>query len=184
PPSPDQLGDSGYGLPSLDQVDEAKEAPGLFSLRGAGDTAISLARGVGTGIQGFTDLAGTDNSVSEAIDEGIDWISALESPGRRAERERRSRIIKEAEASGSITKEIGAYLGSFAEAPLDTLVEAVGTTAPTLLAAFLPGGQTAVAARLGLTGAVGAAQGAGFTKRSIADSTEQGLLEAGASPEE
>lgn len=184
PLAPDQLGDDGFGLPVLDPAAERKEAPGLFSLRGAADSAIAGARGIATGVRGFTDLAGTDNPVSEAIGEGMDWISELESPERKAERQRRAQIIKEAEASGSITREIGAYLGSFAEAPLDTLLEAVGTTAPTLLAAFLPGGQGAVAARLATTAGIGAAQGAGFTKRSIADSTEQGLLEAGASPQE
>lgn len=48
--------------------------------------------------------------------------------------EARSEIIKVAEESGSTWEEVKAYAGgSFAEAPIDTTLNALGTSAPTLV---------------------------------------------------
>src|SRR5690606_31638817 len=157
------------------------EGPGL--LRSVGDSGVALARGVVSGVRGITDIAGTDNTVSQALGRGIEFLDTLESPERRAERQRRAQLIKQAEETGEVGREVAAYLGSFVEAPLDTILEALGTSAPTLAAA-LASGPVGVGARLAMSGTIGGVQGAGFAKRQIAESVEQGLIEAGVAPEE
>lgn len=75
-----------------------------------------------------------------------------------------------------------AYAGSFAEAPIDTTLNALGTSAPTLVAGLLTGGGAvpAIAARAAQVG-LGAAQGLGGIKGQIHESVKQKHLEAGGS---
>lgn len=160
------------------------DAPKPSAFEGVKDSAIALGTGVTQGIGMLANVAGADNAVSRTMDDATKALSEYESPYRKAEKQERARKIKEAEESGSTLKEVGAYLGSFAEAPLDTTLNALGTSLPTLAAGFIPGaGQAAVAARVAQLG-LGAAQGVGAVKGQIFDEVKQARKEKGATEED
>jgi hypothetical protein len=133
-----------------------------------------------------SDAAGAGNAVSRLIGKGIQAAEDLESDHRKAQKQERAQTIKAAEDSGSTWQEVKAYAGSFADAPLDTTLNAVGSVVPTLAAAALTGA-TSTAAQLAARAApmvIGAVQGAGAVKGGIYDGVEQRHLEAGATPEQ
>ena len=143
PAKPKLLSDSDIGF----------EAPKPSAFESVKDSAIALGTGVTQGIGMLANVAGADNAASRTMDDATKAMSEYESPFRKAEKQERARKIKEAEASGSTLKEVGAYLGSFAEAPIDTTLNALGTSLPTLAAGFIPGAGQAAA------GGFGAAEG-------------------------
>lgn len=167
----------------FDNPEFGKE-PGV--LRSAGDSAVALGTGVIQGVKMFSDLAGAGNAVSRGLESVSKSVDDLTSPFRKAERQERARKIQEAEATGSTWEEVKANVGSFAEAPLDTTLNALGTSAPTLAAAALSGGTSIplqIAARAAPV-AIGAMQGAGAAKGQIYEAVEQQHLKAGATPEQ
>lgn len=149
------------------------------------DTGLALGQGVVQGAQMLTNIAGADNAVSRTLGTAAQKLASVESPERRAEKQARAQKVDAAEKSGSLFNEISANLGGFAEAPIDTTVNALGTSLPTLAAAALTGGGS-VAAQLGarvLPGLIGGAQGVGAVKGAIYDTvknklTGQGMTEA------
>lgn len=155
-------------------------------LRSAGDSAIALGSGLVQGVQMLTNVAGADNAVSRALGGAVETMRGWESPERQAERAERAEKIREAEKSGSTWEEVKAYAGAFADAPIDTTLEALGTAAPTIAGAALTGGGSAamqLAARAAPV-ALGAAQGVGAVKGEIHDAVEQQWKATGASDEE
>ncbi len=162
----------------------APQAPSLA--RSVGDSAIALGTGVAQGVKMVSDAFGADNAVSRLMGKGIQAAEGLESDYRKAEKQARARKIKDAEDSGSTWEEVKAYAGSFADAPLDTTLNAVGSVVPTLAAAALTGGGSAAAqlAARAAPMAIGAVQGAGAVKGGIYEAVEQRHLEAGATPEQ
>ncbi|QXW17422.1 PLxRFG domain-containing protein [Comamonas aquatica] len=162
----------------------APQAPSFG--RSVGDSAIALGTGVAQGVKMVSDAFGADNAVSRLMGKGIQAAEGLESDYRKAEKQARARKIKEAEDSGSTWEEVKAYAGSFADAPLDTTLNAVGSVVPTLAAATLTGGGSAAAqlAARAAPMAIGAVQGAGAVKGGIYEAVEQRHLEAGATPEQ
>ena len=148
--------------------------------RAVGDTAVAAGAGALTGAQLLANAAGADGRVAQRLGDAADFVRGFESAERRAERQTRAEKIREAEESGSTWEEVKANVGAFTEAPIDTTVEALGTSVPTLAAAALTKGRAR-----GFVGAgVGAAQGAGAVKGSIYDAVEQEALATGESPEE
>jgi len=162
----------------------APQAPSLG--RSVGDSAIALGTGVAQGVKMVSDAFGANNAVSRLMGKGIKAAEGLESDYRKAEKQERARKIKAAEDSGSTWEEVKAYAGSFADAPVDTTLNAVGSVVPTLAAAALTGGGSAAAqlAARAAPMAIGAVQGAGAVKGSIYDAVEQRHLDAGATPEQ
>jgi len=152
------------------------------TLRSLADSGIALTRGVLTGGKMVSDAFGAGNVVSEGLKSGIDFVSEYESPARIAEKQERARLIQEADASGSTWESIKAYLGTMKDAPIDTVLEAIGTMGPTVAAALVPGGQAVLGARLGAA-VVGGVQGAGVVKGSIYEVVEQKLKDSGATEE-
>ena len=154
--------------------------------RSVGDSAIALGTGVAQGVKMISDAAGAGNAVSRLIGKGIKAAEDLESDQRKAQKLARAQTIKAAEDSGSTWEEVKAYAGSFADAPLDTTLNAVGSVVPTLAAAALTGGGSAAAqlAARAAPMAIGAVQGAGAVKGGIYDAVEQRHLDAGATPEQ
>lgn len=154
--------------------------------RSVGDSAIALGTGVAQGVKMISDAAGAGNAVSRLIGKGIKAAEDLESDQRKAQKLARAQTIKAAEDSGSTWEEVKAYAGSFADAPLDTTLSAVGSVVPTLAAAALTGGGSAAAqlAARAAPMAIGAVQGAGAVKGGIYDAVEQRHLDAGATPEQ
>lgn len=161
------------------QTEEASSA------RYAADSALALGQGGVQGTQMLTNVAGADNKASRTLGSTAQKLASMESPYRRAEKQNRARLVDEAEKSGSLLKEIGANLGGFAEAPLDTTLNALGTSLPTLGVAALTGGGS-VAAQLGarfLPGLMGGAQGVGAVKGAIYDTVSNKPL-PGETPEQ
>ena len=144
------------------------------------DTAVAVGSSAVTGAQLLANAAGADNAVAQKLGDAADYVRGFETVARREERAARAAKIKAAEESGSAWEEIKANVGAFAEAPIDTTVEALGTSLPTIAAAALTRGKV----RAPVAGALGGAQGAGAVKGSIYDAVEQEHLAAGATPEE
>lgn len=152
--------------------------PASFSEKAA-DTAIALGSGLLGGAKSLTDVFGADNSASQFLGEQSKNVDSYTSDERKSERAASQEKIRQAELYGSAWDEIKANIGAFADAPIDIVVGAVGSSAPTLLSMFIPGlGQTA-AVRLVMGGAMGAAQGTGAGKGSIYEAVENKLLESG-----
>ncbi|WP_120967051.1 phosphoribosyltransferase [Comamonas sp. lk] len=166
----------------FDDPEFGKEAPSPGLLRSAGDSAIALGSGITQGVKMLTDVAGADNSASRVLGKATDALTDLASPYTKAKKQERAAKIKAAEDSGSTWEEVKAYAGSFADAPLDTTLNALGTSAPALAAGLLSGGAAvpAIAVRAAQVG-LGAAQGLGGIKGQIHESVKQKHLEAGAS---
>lgn len=144
------------------------------------DTAVAAGSGAVTGVQLLANAAGAGNAVSQKLGDAADYVRGFETEARREERAARAEKIKKAEASGSTWEEVKANVGAFAEAPIDTTVEALGTSLPTIAATALTRGKL----RAPVAGAMGAAQGAGTVKGAIYDAVKQQHLDAGATPEE
>lgn len=143
------------------------------------DNLLGAASGVVTGAKLLTDTFGADNRVSQALGDTTKALTDSQSQYRKDQRQERAFEIKNAEASGSTWNEIVANVGGFLEAPVETTLNALGTSAPTLLMAVIPGLGQAQAARLILQGATGAAQGVGAAKSGIYDSVRDELIATG-----
>lgn len=149
------------------------------------DNLLGAASGVVTGVKLLSDTFGADNRVSQALGDTTKALMDNQSQYRKDQRQERAFEIKNAEASGSTWNEIVANVGGFLEAPVETTLNALGTSAPTLLMAVIPGLGQAQAARFILQGAAGAAQGVGAAKSGIYDSVRDELIATGKySPDE
>lgn len=162
----------------------ARPIPSRSTFEAVADVALGLASGVTAGASMVASVAGADNPVAEGLNEATKSLTGMQSEERQAQRAARARTIAAAERSGSTIEEIAAFAGSFAEAPIETVMNAVGTSAPTLLTAFITGLAPATAARFVAAGAVGAVQGAGAVKNAIYEAVEKKLVEAGVDKEE
>ena len=178
------------GFAQQEATPEQVEDPSF--LRSAGDTAIAATTGATTGVKMLSDVFGASNPVSETLGSFRKWQQEGLSDYRQAELRERAKLIEEAEQTGGVGDQVGAYMGHMADAPFDTMVNAAGTALPTILAAIFTGGASAgaqagtAAARLSIaiapkvaTIAVGGAQGAGAAKGEIFDAVKQGLMESG-----
>jgi hypothetical protein len=158
-----------------------------FSLK---DTARAAQQGLYGGLQSLTDLFGAGNVVSKDLAELQQEAAGKMSEERKAEIARRELLKKKAE--GNTWEEIKATVGGFAEAPLQTSIGALASSAPIIASAFIPGGQPAAAA--GLTGraalgaralaaaksptaGIGALMGVGGQKGQDYEAVKQALLE-------
>ncbi len=158
------------------------EAPGF--LRSTADTGVALAKGGALGVKMLSDAFGADNPVSNMAGKAVDAIGSLESNYSKWEQQQSAAEMKAAEDSGSAWEEVKAAGKAFARRPIDFTAEALGTSLPTLAAAFLPGGQGAAIVRIGAMLGLGGAQGAGSVKGNIYDAVKGEWVKAGATPEE
>ena len=148
------------------------------------DIARSLGIGVVGGAKALTDVFGAGSTASEYLGETARELQKGLTPARQAEIAKRQELEKRAAESGDTLKEVKTFLGGVAEAPLQSLVQGVGSSAPTLLAslAAIPAGAPAgLALGVGIISraALGAAQGVGEQKGSILDEVEQAYIKAG-----
>jgi len=157
----------------------AKPPPKTGVLRGIGDTAISLGQGVVGGVKSLVDVGGTGTKASRVLGDIGQAMEGAYSPARAAERQARQATVEEADASGSTLKTITSRLGGFAEAPIDTLAQGIGSMAPTLIGAIATKGKS-IAPRLG----IGAGMGVGSIKGGNYDAVKGEALKAGRSEAE
>lgn len=143
------------------------------------DSARALGGGIVGGVKMLSDTFGAGNSISRALDDVQKAIQDGVSDERKTEMQADQQALSHAELYGSTFDEIKAGARMFANAPFDTTLNAIGSSAPTLLTLVIPGANAAMATRLIAVGAMGAAQGAGVAKGSIYDGVRDGLINAG-----
>ena len=177
-----------------EQVYGPKEEPKSAGFS-AKDLALSAGQGLAGGLQSLSDLAGAGNVVSKKL--GALQQSAAEAmtPERQAEIARREEIKKKAE--GDTWEEIKATLGGLAEAPLQTGIQALASSAPIIAGSFLapPTAAAATAGRVGMAAkalsaaknpatGIGALMGLGGQKGQDYEVVKQELLAKGYSEPE
>ena len=173
-----------FGLAAAPEKPETPEEPeesGFF--RQAADIPVNIAKGVTGGVRMMADMFGAGSNVSEGIKGVEDYLGGLLSAQAKNDQKEISRIMKEAEDKGKLEQVI-AGVKAFAVAPIDTLSQALGTSAPAIvagLATTLTGGAPLVVA--GVTAGVGAGMGAGAIKGTIYEATKEELIKAGVKPD-
>ena len=149
--------------------EEPKPAPqeeqSIF--REIADVPLKLVGGATTGIRLIADALGADNAISQNLRGVEDWIGQLYSAQSKKDSEEIGRIMKEAENKG-VADQVVAGLKAFSVAPIDMVVNALGTSAPAIVAGLM-----SAPAMLG----VGAVMGAGTAKSAIYDATKEILQE-------
>jgi hypothetical protein len=158
------------------------DKPADFSAK---ETALALGQGIVGAGKSLTDVFGAENVASQALGKAQAALGEQFSPERKAEMARREAIQKKAAESGSLTEEISAFLGSVADAPVQSLAQGLGSIVPYvgtgIIGAIAKLGGPAVTA---INTVLGAAQGAGAVKGSIYDGVKQELEKSGMKPEE
>lgn len=177
-------GQTDFSKMSTEQLEAMPSAPTSIS-----DIARSLGIGVVGGAKALTDVFGAGSGASEYLGETVSGLQKGLTQARQAEIAKRQELEKRAAESGDTFKEVKSFLGGVAEAPLQSLVQGVGSSAPTLLAslAAIPAGAPAgLALGVGAISryALGAAQGVGELKGSILDAVESEYRKAGYSKEQ
>ena len=164
---------------STAQLEAAPSAPTSIS-----DLARSFGIGVVGGVKSLADVFGAGSDTSEYLGEAVSGLQKGLTPARQLEIARRQELERRAAESGDTGKEIKTFLGGVAEAPIQSLLQGVGSSAPTILAslAAIPAGAPATLA-LGVgvisKAALGAAQNVGELKGSILDAVEAEYVKAG-----
>lgn len=148
------------------------------------DVPLQLQKGVVTGVRIISDMFGADSATSKNLRLVEDHLAGLMSAYGKQDSQEIARIFKDAEDKG-IGANLAAAVKAISIAPVDTIVNALGTSAPAIVAgltATLAGAPTA--AVLGTTAAVGSAMGAGTIKGAIYETVAEELIKAGLKPAE
>ena len=150
-------------------------------LRSVADVPLKAASGVATGVRMIADAFGAGSDVSNSIKGVEDYIGALYSAQSKKDSREIARIMKEAEDKG-VADQVTAAVKAFSIAPIDTVVNALGTSAPAIVASLGASVLGAGALAATATGAgIGAAMGAGTIKGSIYDAVKEELSKTGMS---
>jgi hypothetical protein len=151
-------------------------------LREVADVPLKLAGGVTTGVRLIADAFGADSDVSKNLRGAEEWISKLYSAQSKQDSQEVQSIMQAAEDQG-VGDQVIAGLKAFTVAPIDMIVNALGTSAPAIVAGLL-GVISAPVGGAAVLGA-GALMGAGTIKSAIYDATKEILSEQGGiSPEQ
>jgi hypothetical protein len=169
-----------FGL--MQQPEGMPSAPADFSAK---ETALALGQGIVGAGKSITDVFGAENVASQALGKVQTTLGEQFSPERKAEMARREAIQKKAAESGSLTEEISAFLGSVADAPVQSLAQGLGSIVPYVGTGIIGaiaklGGPTVMA----INTVLGTAQGAGAVKGSIYDGVRNELINTGMDPKE
>jgi hypothetical protein len=167
--------------PEPEAVQDETPADQSF-LREVADVPLKLAGGVTTGVRLIADAFGADSDVSKNLRGAEEWISKLYSAQSKQDSQEVQSIMQAAEDQG-VGDQVIAGLKAFTVAPIDMVVNALGTSAPAIVAGLL-GVISAPVGGAAVLGA-GALMGAGTIKSAIYDATKEILSEQGGiSPEQ
>jgi len=153
-------------------------------LRSVADVPLKIGAGAVTGVRLIADAFGAGSEVSENLKGAEDWIGALYSAQSKKDSKEIARIMKDAEDKG-VGDQIAAALKAFSVAPVDLVTNALGTSAPAIIAglgATLFGAPVLVGS--GIAAGVGATMGAGTIKGSIYDAVKEELAKTKMPPEQ
>jgi len=144
-------------------------------LRSVADVPLKAVSGLATGVRLVADAFGAGSDVSKSIKGVEDYIGELYSAQSKKDSAEISRIMKDAEDKG-VLDQVKAGIKAFTIAPIDTLVNALGTSAPAIVAGlgasvFGAGALAATAVGAG----VGSIMGAGTIKGTIYDAVKEEL---------
>jgi hypothetical protein len=152
--------------------------------RQVADIPLQLQKGAVTGVRLISDAFGANSSVSKNLRSVEDHLASLMSAQSKQDSREMARIMKDAEDKG-IADQVVAGVKALSVAPVDTIVNALGTSGPAIIAgltATLAGAPAA--AVLGTTAAVGSVMGAGTIKGAIYETVAEELIKAGLKPAE
>jgi len=141
------------------------------------DVPLKVGAGAVTGVRMIADTFGADNPISKNLRGVENYVANLYSAQSKKDSQEIARIMKDAEDKG-VLENVIAGVKAFSVAPVDLLANALGTSAPAIVAALgttLTGGAPLVAGAASL--GTGAMMGAGTIKGSIYDATKQILSE-------
>ena len=144
-------------------------------LRSVADVPLKAVSGLATGVRLVADAFGAGSDVSNSIKGVEDYIGGLYSAQSKKDSAEISRIMKDAEDKG-VGEQVKAAVKAFTIAPIDTIVNALGTSAPAIVAglgASVLGTGAAVATAVGA--GVGTVMGAGTIKGTIYDAVKEEL---------
>jgi hypothetical protein len=141
--------------------------------RQVADVPLQFQKGFVSGVRLLADAFGADSSTSKNLREVEEHLAGLMSAQSKKDSAEMARIMKDAEDKG-ILDQVGAGLKALSVAPVDTVVNAFGTTGPILIAG-LAGGMPGVAI-------AGATMGAGTVKGAIYETVKEELTKAGYKP--
>lgn len=165
------------------EAPKAPEAEPRGMARAAADLGLGVTSGAITGVKMVADAFGADNAVSAGLGEANEFVQQFLSAQAKSDQQEQARILKEAEGKG-VLEQVKAGVKAFAVAPGQTIAQGLGSAAPTIATAFIPGvGQAATIARIGAGVGLGATQGAGAAKGAIYDEVKRKALERGDSPD-
>jgi hypothetical protein len=169
---------------STEALESAKSAPISF-----GDVAKSLSSGVIGGGKSLVDFFGAGTGISKGLGEAQSYLQESLSPERKEEIARRQELQERAAKSGSLFQEAKAYIGGVTEAPIQSLAQAAGSSAPaiiTSIAALPASAPAALALGVGTIAklTVGAIQGVGEYKGSVFDAVKAEYMKQGKSEQE
>lgn len=141
--------------------------------RQVADVPLQFQKGFVSGVRLLADAFGADSSTSKNLREVEEHLAGLMSAQSKKDSAEMARIMKDAEDKG-ILDQVGAGIKALSVAPVDTVVNAFGTTGPILIAG-LAGGLPAAAV-------AGATMGAGTVKGAIYETVKEELVKAGYKP--
>jgi hypothetical protein len=152
--------------------------------RQVADVPLKATAGLATGVRLVADAFGAGSGVSNTIKGVENYIEDLYSAQSKKDSAEIARIMKDAEDKG-IGDQVKAAVKAFTVAPIDTVVNALGTSAPAIVAGLgasvLGGGALATTAA---SAGIGSIMGAGTIKGSIYDAVKGELEKTDMSPEQ
>ena len=157
------------------EAEPPPEKESFSTLREVADIPLQLGKGAVTGIRMVADAFGAGSDISKTLKSGEDYLGELMSAQSKQDSKEISRIMKEAEDKGVLDQVI-AGVKALSIAPVDTIVNSLGTAAPAILAglAITVAGAPAAVVTAGGIG-VGALMGAGNIKNTIYDAVKEEL---------
>ena len=106
--------------------------------RKVADVPLQFQKGFVSGIRLIADAFGADSGVSKSLRGVEEHLAGLMSAQSKQDSAEMARIMKDAQDKG-IGSQVVAGLKALSVAPVDTVVNALGTTAPTILAGLVRG---------------------------------------------
>jgi predicted ArsR family transcriptional regulator len=184
-PLAEQKSDEWWQAAPLAKAAEKEERPEDQSiLRSVADIPLKGVSGAVTGVRLIADAFGAGNEVSNTLKGAEDWVGALYSAQSKKDSKEVARIMKDAEDKG-MGEQVAAAIKAFSVAPVDLVSNALGTSAPAIIAglgATLFGAPVLVGT--GIAAGVGSTMGAGTVKGSIYDAVKEELAKTDMPPEQ